>query len=112
MTGPKRPVWRRHPWLTLTFVLAVVLALGFAGRATRLALDWNRGPAPVEDWMTPRYLVHSYDIDPDVLAQVLGKQPGESPLDTLAEIARARGVQAAEVTAAVQALVDTPGSSP
>jgi hypothetical protein len=112
MTVRGRAIWRRHPWLTLTFVLAVVLALGFAGRAAKLALDWNRGPAPVEDWMTPRYLVHSYDIDPEVLAQVLGKQPGESPLDTLAEIARARGVPVAEVTAAVQALVAEAGATP
>lgn len=112
MSGPKRPVWRRHPWLTLTFVLAVVLALGFAGRAAKLALDWNRGPTPVEDWMTPRYIVHSYGIDPEVLAQVLEKQPGESPRDTLAEIARARGVPVADLMAAVQALVAAPGAAP
>jgi hypothetical protein len=112
MTERGRPVWRRHPWLTLTFVLAVVLALGFAGRAAKLALDWNRGPAPVEDWMTPRYLVHSYDIDPEVLAAVLDKQPGESPRDTLAEIARAHGVPVADLLAAVQALVAAPGTAP
>jgi hypothetical protein len=112
VTGPRRPVWRRHPWLTLTFVLAVVLALGFAGRAARLALDWNRGPAPVEDWMTPRYIVHSYGIDPKVLARVLEKQPGESPRDTLAEIARTRGVPVADIMSAVQALVAEPGVAP
>lgn len=112
MSRAKRPIWRRHPWLTLTFVLAVILALGFAGRAARLALDWNRGPAPVEDWMTPRYIVHSYGIDPNLLAQVLGKVPGESPLDTLAEIARARGVQVADLVAEVQALVAAPDSAP
>jgi hypothetical protein len=110
MSGPKRPVWRRHPWLSLVFVLAMLLALGFAGRAAKLALDWNRGPAPVEDWMTPRYIVHSYGIDPEVLAQVLEKRTGESPRDTLAEIARARGVPVGDLMSAVQALVATPGA--
>lgn len=112
MTGRERPIWRRHPWLVLVFVLAVVLALGFAGRATRLALDWDRAPPVVESWMTPRYLVHSYDIDQERLAQVLDKQLGESPLDTLAEIARARGVPVADLMAAVQALIALPGAAP
>lgn len=112
MSRRRRPVWRRHPWLTLVFVLAVVLALGFGARTVMLALDWDRAPPIVESWMTPRYIVHSYDIDPQVLAEVLDKQPGESPRDTLAEIARARGVPVADLMAAVQALVAVPGTAP
>ena len=107
-----RPVWRRHPWLSLVFILAVVLAAGFAARAIKLALDWDRAPPVVEAWMTPRYIVHSYHIDPQVLAEVLDKRPGESPRDTLAEIARARGLPVADLTAAVQALITAPGAAP
>jgi hypothetical protein len=112
MTAAGRPVWRRHPWLTAVFVLAVVLAFGFAARTVRLALDWDEAPPPVEGWMTPRYIVHSYDIDPEVLARVLDKQPGESPHDTLAEIAKARGMAVADLAAAVQALVARPDPGP
>lgn len=112
MTGLRRPVWRQHPWLSLVFVVAVVLALTFAARTVMLAFDWGRAPPVVEGWMTPRYIVHSYDIDPQVLARVLEKQPGESPRDTLAEIAKARGVPVADLMAAVQALVAVPGMAP
>ena len=112
MTGRGRPVWQRHPWLSLVFVLAVVLALGFGARAIMLALDWNRAQPPVEAWMTPRYIVHTYGIDAGALAPLLDQQPGDNPPDTLAEIAQAQGVPVADLTAAVQALVAVPGAAP
>ena len=105
-----RPVWWRHPWLTSIFVLALALAAGLGARALMLALDWPPGPPPVEGWMTPSFVMHSYHVDPDVLARVLNAQPGESPHDTLAEIAAARGIPVADLTAAVQALVTAPGA--
>ncbi len=112
MKAPRRPVWRRHPWLSALFVLALLLALGFGARVVLLARHWKEAPPVAEGWMTPRYLVHSYHIDPQVLATILQKRPGEGPRDTLAEIAVARGVPLETILATVQALLPPHGPAP
>ena len=107
-----RPVWRRHPWLTLIFVVASVLAAGLALRVAVLVADAPDTTPVIEGWMTPRYIVHSYGLVPEQLAQVLAKEPGESPNDTLLEIAATRGVPVSDLTAAVQALLSLPVAPP
>ena len=85
-----RPVWRRHPILTLAFALAVVATLVFGFRAAKfaLALHW-RSEQPVASWMTPRYIARTYGLDQPLFA-----------------IAGEQGVPTADLIAAVQAAVD------
>ena len=88
------------------FGLAVLLCLGFALRAGISA--WNLSQAagqPVADWMTPRFVMRAYDLDPAALARVLALEPGSAPRETLAQIAAAQGRPLADLLAEVQALV-------
>ena len=89
------------------FVLALVLTLGFAGHALwsaqRLA---EPTPAGIEPWMTAGLIGESYGLDPEAVDVLLGVPPGSAKGLTLAEIAAARGVPVAEVTAQVQRAVD------
>ncbi len=56
---------RHHPWLSLAFVLALLLATGFAVRAIWMAVYWagveEKNPH-LQAWMTPRYVMHTWDI--------------------------------------------------
>lgn len=100
---------RRHTLLLAAFGLAVVLTFGFALRAGISA--WNLAQAqgqPVADWMTPRFVVRAYDVEPAALAGLLALEPGSAPRETLAQIAAAQGRPLAQVLAEVQALVDAP----
>jgi hypothetical protein len=102
-----RRAWRRQPVLVVAFALGATLTLAFAFRLTMMLLVWNDpqlAARPVEDWMTPRYLVKVYGLDPAAVADVLGIEPGTAPRQTLALIARARGEDAADLVSAVEAL--------
>ena len=96
---------RRHPWLTLGLALAITLALVFAVRTVLLLAGWGPDPArPVEGWMTPRYLVRVYGIEPDRLAPVLGIEPGSAPRDPLTVLATRQGIPLPDLLARVEAL--------
>jgi hypothetical protein len=97
--------------LVAAFGLALLATLGFALRLALMLWLWD-GPAhavhPVEDWMTPRYLVRVYGLDPAGLAAALQVAPGLAPRQTLSQIAAARGVPVADLIAAVEALRPPP----
>lgn len=101
-------VLRTHPVLSLAFGLAATLTLFFVVRAVFFALYWA-DPAhalhPVEDWMTPRYIVHAYSLRPESVAETLEIAAGSSPRTPLAEIAEARGVPVETLILAIEALV-------
>lgn len=102
-----RPVWRRHPILTLAFALAVVATLVFGFRAAKfaLALHW-RSEQPVASWMTPRYIARTYGLDRDALARLIGTTDRDDLGQPLFAIAGEQGVPTADLIAAVQAAVD------
>tara|TARA_R110002111_G_scaffold181739_2_gene247279 strand:+ start:469 stop:879 length:411 start_codon:yes stop_codon:yes gene_type:complete len=106
----------RRKWLKLGFVLAATLTLIFVMRAALFAVFWmdpHRDRHPVKPWMTPRYIVRTYDIPREVLAETLNLKAGDSPKKPLGALARERGVAAAQMVGAVQALVDAhPGPPP
>lgn len=105
----------RRKWLLAGFVLAAALTAFFAVRAVMFAVYWmdpDRGHHPVEAWMTPRYILHAYDIPRERLAETLGLEQGESPKIPLGKLARERGRDVAGMIAAVQALVDGPSGAP
>ena len=61
---------------------------------------------PLEAWMRPRYVAMSYDLPPQVLAEVLGigpppKEKDREPL-TMADIAEAQGVDLETLTERVR----------
>jgi len=96
-------------WLKLGFGLAAALTLFFVVRAVMFAVFWmdpHRDRHPVEPWMTPRYIVRTYNIPRDALADVLDLHPGDSPKMPLDKLAQERGKDTAAMVSAVQVLVD------
>ena len=55
--------------------------------------------------MTPGYIVRTYGIPPEVMAQTLGLEPGSARGKTLEEIAATKGVPLDALLASVQAMV-------
>lgn len=99
---------RRHPLLGGGFLLALGLTLFFAARMALFTLYWS-DPAhreqPLEPWMTPRYIAHSWHLPPDELRALLGPLPPEAGRrPTLRDIAAARGIP-------VETLIDELGAA-
>jgi hypothetical protein len=92
-------------WLVAGFALALLLTLFFAGHALWTVTHLRDSHAPVEDWMTPGYVVRVYDIPPETLAETLGVEPKEARGRTLEDLAEERGIPAQALVGAVQALV-------
>lgn len=92
-------LWRRHRWLTLSFLLAAALALFFTARATLFFVYWhNHADEPLAGWMTIRYVAHSYHLDPFVLHDALHLTPGQPDRRPLIEISRDKGQSMDETT--------------
>ena len=96
-------LWARHPFATVAFALALLVALGFALRLLVFTVYWSdparRDLAPA-GWMTPGYVAHSHGLDPASFRATLGLEAGRV---TLAEIAARRGVPVETVLAEVEA---------
>jgi len=83
-------LWRRHRLLVPAFITALVVALLFAVRLLLFTLYWTDAAPqkqPVEGWMTPRYVAHSYDLPPGVVLEILELETLDSEQRTLEEIA-------------------------
>ena len=80
--------------LALGFTVALAVTLFFAMQALRHA--GGIGPAadaPIEGWMTPRYVSLSWDLPREVVAEALGVDlGGGSGPRSLASLAEERGV--------------------
>lgn len=87
-----RHFWAHHRLAVMAFVVALLAVGWFGFQTVRHALYWH-DPAhqdqPLAGWMTPRYVVESYQIPPEVLAPALFLNPDEKPrrlsLDTIAD---------------------------
>ncbi len=103
-------VFRRHPFLTLAFALAVALTLFFAGKFVTRAIYWA-DPAhqnqPVAGWMTVGYIGRSWDVPPPEIDRIAGFDRPEGKPMTLQQIADQRGVPVAEVIRAVETAILT-----
>jgi hypothetical protein len=95
----------RPRWLIAGFALALALALSFAGHALWTVTHLRKASAPVESWMTPGYVLHTFRIAPEALATALGVDPGTARGRTLEEIAADRGIPPQALIATIQALV-------
>lgn len=95
--GPARP------FILAAFLLASLLAAGFAVRATVRLVQWARyAEEPIQPWMTVGFIAHVRDVDPRVLAEALGLPDDRRDRRTLAEIAADEGRPVSELTAAAE----------
>ncbi|KUF11157.1 hypothetical protein AVJ23_08875 [Pseudoponticoccus marisrubri] len=99
---------RARPWLSLGFALAIGLTAFFAGRAVLHSVYWADArhlDQPIEGWMTPGYVAHSWRVPKSVMIEVLGppEEPGDRP--TLKEIAAARGIPLEQLVAEIRAAI-------
>lgn len=100
--------WHMRPWLTSAFLLACAVTLFFAGRLVFFTAYWaTHREVPVEPWMTVGYVARSWGLDPRLLDAAAGlpEPQVKGHPQSLAEIARDRGVPVAEVIAGVEAAV-------
>ena len=78
MLNAARDLWRKNRFLFTAFIVALVVTAFFAVRLLVFSLYWA-DPAhhdqPLEGWMTPRYIAHSYDLPPDVVRDLLEIEP-------------------------------------
>lgn len=84
-----REIWTGSRWLVIAFILAAMVTLFFGMSAFRHARDFGAAPdQPIAAWMTPRYIVHSWDVPRDVMTQAIGidptVRPGPKSLDRIA----------------------------
>jgi hypothetical protein len=95
-------LWADHKLLFLAFVLAVFLTLMFAMRAIMFLVIWSdpaRRNQPLEPWMTPYYIAHSYDLEPDTVLQMIGIKAPKRMHPTLEWIAKTNGRSTADLIA-------------
>lgn len=100
--------WQARPSLTSAFLLACAVTLFFAGRLVFFTAYWaTHREMPVAPWMTVGYIARSWGLDPRALDAASGLPEPEvkNRPQSLAEIARDRGVPVDEVIAEVEAAV-------
>jgi len=77
------------------FGMASAATVFFAVRSVLFFVYWS-DPAhrdqPIEGWMTPRYVVQSWQLPPEVMIDALGEGPMPGKRRTLAEIAASQGI--------------------
>ncbi len=96
----------RQNWLLIClFGASFLLALWFAIHAALHALYFN-DPRNVDDalkpWMTPRYVVMTYDLPRPFVMEVLALDPEADQGIRLGQIAKERGVSLEELTEVVR----------
>lgn len=98
---------RRHPLIALGFGAALLAFAVFAFALLTLPPPWHRDgqPPPLAGWMTPKFVLHAYDLPPDLLGAALGLEPGSRPRQTLDQIATARGIPVSDLIARIEALI-------
>lgn len=101
-------LWRHHRLALIGFVLAASVTLFFTARFVVFSVYWadpdHRHQAP-EAWMTPRYIAHSWDMNPDEIGQALQAEKVRHDRPTLDAIAKARGVPVQVVLDEVNAML-------
>jgi len=101
-------LWRRHRILTSAFVLAMALAIFFAGRTIFFVAYWSdpaRQDLPPEPWMTIGYVAHSWHVPVEKLARDLDlpPPPKDGPRPSLERLAEDRGQDFEEFKAEIEA---------
>lgn len=104
---------RRRFWLRLAYALAILATAIFGLRAIWYAWELaERAEKPVAGWMTPRYILAVYDLDPQALAAILNIGPEDDLPLSVARIAAASGRSAESVLRDITALIDATRDRP
>lgn len=86
---------RHHLGLSLAFLLACLLTVVFLVRLIVATVVWSNPDnldQPIAGWMTPRYVVKSWQVAPEVVAGALDlKGAAAGRMVTLDEIAARQG---------------------
>lgn len=101
-------LWRRQRILTSAFLLAMALAIFFAGRTIFFVAYWSdpaRQDLPPEPWMTIGYVAHSWHVPVEKLARDLDlpPPPKDGPRPSLERLAKERGQDFEEFKAEIEA---------
>lgn len=94
-----KSAWRHHPWISTAFLLALVVAVVLFVRAIWVAVYWSgvdEVNPKLEPWMTPRYVIHTWDIKRRDLRQlVAGEEDDVDGLHdlTMGKIAILKGME-------------------
>lgn len=103
-----RTLWRKHRLLFLAFVAAIAVTVFFAVRLLFFSVYWadpaHRGQR-LEEWMTPGFVAHSYDLPPEVVREVLELDAGEGKRRTLAEVMETSDLTLEEIQQRIDAAV-------
>ncbi|MAM60110.1 hypothetical protein [Maritimibacter sp. UBA3975] len=105
----RRAAVKRHPILFAGFVLALVAVVLFTARTVHDAIRWDDyfGHEPeIAGWMTPRYIVRTWNVPPEILAEVLDIEPGEAPRKTISELAVERGETPPELADRIETVIE------
>ena len=111
-------LWRRHRILTSAFVLAMALAIFFAGRTIFFIAYWSdpaRHELPPEPWMTIGYVAHSWHVPVEELARDLNlpPPPKDGPRRSLERLADERDQSFEDFKAEIEAsLAELRGQDP
>jgi hypothetical protein len=111
MTGQARRMIRlarRAPGLAGALAVALLIAAVFGLRLANGALTWQDVPADpaIAGWMTPRYVVRSWDVPPDLVAGALDlERDGIGRRVTLTALAEERGVPPAVLIDALETAI-------
>ncbi len=100
--------WRRHPWLTTAFALALAATLALAVRLIVFTIYWadpTHRDRALEGWMTPGYIALSWDLDRDAVRAAIGVEVPSGQHLTLEEIAERRGEPLEGLIDRVEALI-------
>jgi hypothetical protein len=103
-----RRLWARHRWLVVAFAVALALTLALGLRLALRTAYWSdpeRHFQKVQPWMTVGYVGRSWRLDPREIERLAGLPAPSGRPETIAQIARERGVPVGEVVAAVEAAV-------
>lgn len=99
---------RRAPGLAIALAVALLLAAVFALRLTHAALNWHEVPhdQSIESWMTPRFVVRSWDVPPELVAETLAiDRDGIGRRVTLQTLADERGIPPERLIDALEAAI-------
>ena len=101
-----RTLWRTNRLLVIAFAVAVSFTILFG---LRMAVFYGHRPPPdgeIAGWMTVRHIARANHIDPEVVHDALGLEPGLRDRRPIARIAHDRGVPLDELVSTVQDAVD------
>ena len=101
-------IWRRHPALMTGFVAALVLTLFFSARMMMFSIYWSNPmhrDQTLAGWMTPRYVAHSWRVDPDLMRAAIGPVQNPDRRRNLADIAAEQGIPLADLIARIQTAI-------